>query len=43
LTIGRSGSVAGSSDGGVELPDSYYHELQAVHAEKRNVFLKYPD
>jgi len=43
LTVGAAAPLQEAAVAGLELPDSYYHELQAVYAEKRGVFLKYLD
>jgi aminotransferase len=43
LTVGAAAPLQEAAVAGLELPDSYYHELQAVYAEKREVFLKYLD
>ena len=43
LTVGAAAPLQEAAVAGLELPDSYYHQLQAVYAEKRDVFLKYLD
>ena len=43
LTVGAAAPLQEAAVAGLELPDSYYHELQAGYAEKRDVFLKYLD
>ena len=43
LTVGAAAPLQEAAVAGLELPESYYHELQAVYAEKRDVFLKYLD
>jgi len=43
LTVGAAAPLQEAAVAGLELPDSYYHELQAIYAEKRDVFLKYLD
>ena len=43
LTVGAAAPLQEAAVAGLELPDSYYHELQAGYAEKRGVFLKYLD
>jgi len=41
--VGAAAPLQEAAVAGLELPESYYHELQAVYAEKRDVFLKYLD
>ena len=43
LTVGASAPLQEAAVAGLEMPDSYYHELQAVYTEKRDVFLTYLD
>lgn len=43
LTVGAAAPLQEAAVAGLELPDSYYHKLQAIYAEKRDVFLKYLD
>jgi aminotransferase len=43
LTVGAAAPLQEAAVAGLELPDSYYHDLQAVYTEKRDVFLKYLD
>ena len=40
LTVGAAAPLQEAAVAGLELPDSYYRELQAAYAEKRAVFLK---
>jgi aminotransferase len=43
LTVGAAAPLQEAAIAGLELPDSYYDELQAIYTEKRDVFLKYLD
>jgi aminotransferase len=43
LTVGAAAPLQEAAVAGLELPDSYYRKLQAIYAEKRDVFLKYLD
>jgi aminotransferase len=43
LTVGAAAPLQEAAVAGLELPDSYYLELQAAYTEKRDVFLKYLD
>ena len=43
LTVGAAAPLQEAAVAGLELPDSYYGELQAVYTEKRDVFLSYLD
>jgi aminotransferase len=43
LTVGAAAPLQEAAVAGLELPDNYYHKLQAIYAEKRDVFLKYLD
>jgi aminotransferase len=43
LTVGAASPLQEAAVAGLELPDNYYHKLQAIYAEKRDVFLKYLD
>ena len=43
LTVGAAAPLQEAAVAGLELPDSYYGELQSVYAEKREVFLGYLD
>lgn len=43
LTVGAAALLQEAAVTALELPDSYYHELQATYTEKRAVFLKYLD
>ena len=43
LTVGAAAPLQEAAVTGLELPDSYYLELQGVYAEKRGVFLGYLD
>jgi aminotransferase len=43
LTVGAAAPLQEAAVAGLELPDSYYAELQATYTEKRSVFLRYLD
>jgi len=43
LTVGAAAPLQEAAVAGLDLPDGYYHELQAAYAEKRGVFLGYLD
>jgi aminotransferase len=43
LTVGAAAPLQDAAVAGLELPDSYYRELQLGYTEKRDVFLKYLD
>jgi aminotransferase len=43
LTVGAPAPLQEAAVAGLELPDSYYRELQAAYTEKRDVFLRYLD
>lgn len=43
LTVGAAAPLQETAVAGLELPASYYQELQAVYTEKRTVFLDYLD
>jgi aminotransferase len=43
LTVGAAAPLQEAAIAGLELPASYYQELQAMYAEKREVFLSYLD
>jgi aminotransferase len=43
FTVGAAAPLQEAAVAGLELPDRYYHDLQAIYAEKRDVFLKYLD
>jgi aminotransferase len=43
LTVGAASPLQEAAVAGLELPDGYYHELQAAYAERRALFLKYLD
>ena len=43
LTVGAAAPLQEAAVAGLELPASYYQELQAVYTEKRTVFLDYLD
>jgi aspartate/methionine/tyrosine aminotransferase len=43
LTVGAPAPLQEAAVAGLELPNSYYQELQASYTEKRDVFLKYLD
>ena len=43
LTVGAAAPLQEAAVAGLELPDSYYRELQALYTGKRDVFLKYLD
>jgi len=43
LTVGAAAPLQEAAVAGLELPDSYYAELQAIYMEKRSVFLRYLD
>jgi aminotransferase len=43
LTVGAPAPLQEAAVTGLELPDSYYEELQATYTEKRALFLKYLD
>ena len=43
LTVGAAAPLQEAAVAGLEMPDSYYLELQAVYAEKREVFLRHLD
>ncbi|MFZ4394933.1 MAG: pyridoxal phosphate-dependent aminotransferase [Kiritimatiellia bacterium] len=43
LTVGAAAPLQEAAVAGLELPDSYYQELQAIYSEKRDVFLSYLD
>lgn len=43
LTVGAAAPLQEAAVAGLELPDSYYQELQASYTEKRDVFLNYLD
>ena len=41
LTVGAASPLQEAAVTALELPDSYYHELQQLYAEKRKMFLHY--
>jgi aspartate/methionine/tyrosine aminotransferase len=41
LTVGAAAPLQEAAVAGLELPDSYYHELQALYARKKEVFLEH--
>ena len=43
LTVGAAAPLQEAAVAGLELPASYYQELQAVYTEKRTLFLNYLD
>jgi len=43
LTVGAAAPLQEAAIAGLELPDSYYWELQTIYTEKRDVFLGYLD
>jgi aminotransferase len=43
LTVGAAAPLQEAAVAGLELPDSYYAELQTLYTEKRDIFLKYLD
>jgi len=43
LTVGAAAPLQEAAVAGLELPESYYAELQATYTEKRAVFLRYLD
>jgi aminotransferase len=43
LTVGAAAPLQEAAVAGLELPDSYYRELQAIYTGKRDLFLKYLD
>jgi aspartate/methionine/tyrosine aminotransferase len=43
LTVGAAAPLQEAAIVGLEMPDSYYEELKAVYAEKREVFLRHLD
>jgi aminotransferase len=43
LTVGAAAPLQEAAVTALEFPDSYYHELQALYAKKRETFLKYLD
>ncbi|HBL15936.1 MAG: aminotransferase [Elusimicrobia bacterium GWA2_69_24] len=43
LTVGAAAPLQEAAVAALELPDIYYHDLQALYTEKREVFLKYLD
>ena len=43
LTVGAAAPLQEAAVAGLELPDSYYAELQALYTEKRDIFLGYLD
>jgi L-glutamine---4-(methylsulfanyl)-2-oxobutanoate aminotransferase len=43
LTVGAAAPLQEAAVTALEMPDSYYRELQATYTEKRAVFLKYLD
>jgi aminotransferase len=43
LTVGAAAPLQEAAIAGLELPDSYYHQLQAVYTGKRTLFLKHLD
>ena len=43
LTVGAAAPLQEAAVAGLDLPDSYYQELQALYTRKRDVFLKYLD
>ena len=43
LTVGAAAPLQEAAVTALEFPDSYYHELQALYTEKRDVFLGYLD
>lgn len=43
LTVGAAAPLQEAAVAGLELPESYYVELQALYDEKRSVFLSYLD
>jgi aminotransferase len=43
LMVGAAAPLQEAAVTGLELPDSYYEELQAAYTEKRDLFLKYLD
>lgn len=43
LTVGAAAPLQAAAVAGLELPDSYYQELQDVYTEKRDVFLRFLD
>lgn len=43
LTVGAAAPLQEAAVAGLELPDSYYDELQALYTKKRDVFLSYLD
>ena len=43
LTVGAAAPLQEAAVAGLELPDSYYQELQAIYTEKRDLFLNYLD
>ncbi len=43
LTVGAAAPLQEAAVAGLELPDSYYGELQASYTDKRELFLKYLD
>ncbi len=43
LTVGAAAPLQEAAVTALELPDSYYRELQALYTEKRTFFLKYLD
>ena len=43
LTVGAAAPLQEAAVAGLELPDSYYAELQSIYTEKRDIFLNYLD
>ena len=43
LTVGAAAPLQEAAIAGLELPDSYYGELQAIYTAKRDIFLNYLD
>ncbi len=43
LTVGAAAPLQEAAVAGLELPESYYQNLQAIYTEKRALFLKYLD
>lgn len=43
MTVGAAAPLQEAAVAGLEMPDSYYHELLALYTEKRDVFLKHLD
>ncbi|MEI6169188.1 MAG: aminotransferase class I/II-fold pyridoxal phosphate-dependent enzyme [bacterium] len=43
LTVGAAAPLQEAAVAGLELPDSYYRDLQAIYTGKRDLFLKYLD